>query len=103
MAEFVTVAQVSDIPDGEGYPIDIAGVPVAIFRVEGQYYAIADSCPHQGAPLCDGTVSGRSVACTWHGWRFDLASGKRLDASRGQIATYPVQQVGEEIQVAINP
>lgn len=100
-AEFRTVAQASEIRDGEGFPVELDGVPIAIFRVDGQYFAVADCCPHQGAPLCDGAVVGRSVACSWHGWRFDLETGKRLDASRGQIPTYSTRLVGEEVQVAL--
>ena len=99
--QFQTVARAGEIVDGEGFPVDIDGVPIAIFRVDGRYYAIADSCPHQGAPLCDGAVSGRSVICSWHGWRYSLEDGRRIDASRGQVRTYPVQLVGDEVQVAL--
>ena len=97
--QFQTVAQVSEVIEGQGFPVDVEGRPIAIFLTAGDYFAIDDSCPHNGAPLCDGSVVGREVICSWHGWRFNLADGKRLDAPRGKVGTYPVRVVGNEIQI----
>ena len=100
MAEhFQTVAQVSEVIEGQGFPVDVDGRPIALFLTDGQYFAIDDSCPHNGAPLCDGSVTGREIICSWHGWRFNLETGKRLDNPRGQVGTYPIRVVGDEIQV----
>lgn len=99
--DYQTVAQVGEVVEGQGFPVDLAGVPIAVFLSNGEYFAIADSCPHNGAPLCDGTVAGREVVCSWHGWRFSLVDGKRLDAARGKVETYPVRVVGTEVQVAL--
>ena len=102
MAEqFQTVAKVGEIGEGQGLPVDVDGVPIAVFLCAGTYYAVDDNCPHQGAPLCDGLVFDKSVACSWHGWRFSLVDGKRLDAKRGGINTYPIRVVGDEVQVAL--
>jgi nitrite reductase/ring-hydroxylating ferredoxin subunit len=63
---------------------------VVLFQVEGQYFAIDDSCPHQGASLAGGKLQGRSIACPAHGLRFDLASGCMLQAAGVKAAVYPI-------------
>ena len=97
---FETVAKVGDLVEGLGVPLTIAGRAVALFLVDGEYYAIDDSCPHQSLPLYDGIIVERTVTCLAHGWRFNLTDGSNFDNPRLCIATYPVRIVGEEIQVA---
>ncbi|HEV3168637.1 MAG TPA: Rieske 2Fe-2S domain-containing protein [Isosphaeraceae bacterium] len=97
---FHTVARVGDIPEGEGRAFEVKGRMVAVFLDEGSYFAIDDTCPHQGAPLSDGIVCEKSVTCTWHGWRFSLEDGRWLDSPRTRVDTYRVRVVGDEIQVA---
>ena len=98
---FHTVARVGEVPEGEGRYVDVDGRPIALFLDGGEYFAIEDSCPHQGAPLSDGVVDDKTVTCTWHGWRFSLRDGRHLDGSKCRVPTYPVRVVGEEIQVGI--
>lgn len=74
---------------------------VAVFLDGGRYYAIDDTCPHQGAPLCDGMVSDKTVTCSWHGWRFSLEDGRWLDNPRVKVGSYQVRVEGDEIQVAV--
>ncbi len=99
--KYYNVAKVGEIPEGEGRPFEIDGQFVAVMLEGGVYYAIEDSCPHQGAPLWDGLVEKKSVMCTWHGWRFSLEDGKHLDGSSCKIATYPVRVEGDDVQVFI--
>lgn len=97
-----TVAKVGEIPEGQGRVFDVDGLMVAIFQEQGQYYAIDDACPHQGAPLSDGIVFEKSVTCTWHGWRFSLEDGRHMEGSRCRVATYPVRVLEDQIQVNID-
>ena len=99
---YQTVARVGEIPEGQGRPFEVDGVMLAVFLESGQYYAIEDYCPHQGAPLSDGIVFDCSVTCTWHGWRFGLKDGKHLDGSKARVAIYPVRVEGDEIQVKVD-
>lgn len=99
---YQTVARVGEIEEGQGIPVKVSGRDIAIILDQGTYYAIDDSCPHKGAPLCDGIVFDKTVTCTWHGWRFSLEDGRWLDSPRIRIGTYPVQVVGDEIQVAVD-
>ena len=95
------VATVGEIPEGEGRAFEVNDRMVAVFLDEGEYFALEDSCPHQGAPLSDGMVCGKTVTCSWHGWKFDLGDGQWLDSPHTRVATYPVRVVGDEIQVAV--
>ncbi|HMB03994.1 MAG TPA: Rieske (2Fe-2S) protein [Isosphaeraceae bacterium] len=99
---FQTVARVGEIVEGRGRAFEVGGRTIAVFLNEGTYFAIDDACPHRGAPLCEGIVFDQSVTCTWHGWRFSLVDGRRLDRPRTRVGTYPVRVVGDEIQVSVD-
>ncbi len=103
MADYQTVAQVGDIPEGEGRAYPVNGRMVAVFLIEGEYRAINDSCPHMGASLATGYVEEGAVTCPWHAWRFCTKDGLWLDNPRSKLRTdcYEVRVVGEEIQVLV--
>lgn len=100
---FHTVAKVGEIPEGQGRAFEVEGQMVAVFFEQGQYYAIEDRCPHQGAPLSEGIVFDKCVTCTWHGWRFSLEDGRWLDSlkSKIRVPAYAVRVKGDEIQVSV--
>ena len=66
------------------------GNELAVFNVDGEYYAIDNSCPHKGAPLSEGTLCGHIVECGLHGWQFDVRSGECLTV-RERIKSYKVR------------
>ncbi|MVV48003.1 (2Fe-2S)-binding protein [Pseudomonas sp. PB120] len=76
---------------------------IALFNVQGQLYAIDDSCPHQGASLCGGRLDGRVIQCCAHGLRFDLASGYLLNSDKLKVANYPVEVVDGQAFIVIVP
>ena len=90
-----------EIPEGEGRPFEVGDHFLAVFLSGGAYHAMDDSCPHQGAPLCDGSVAGGTVTCSWHGWEFRLEDGRYVDSPSIKVRTYPVRVEGDEIQVLI--
>jgi nitrite reductase (NADH) small subunit/3-phenylpropionate/trans-cinnamate dioxygenase ferredoxin subunit len=94
------VAAVGEIPPGGSRVVDINGSLVAVFHVDGQYYAIDDRCPHAGASLADGCVEAGVVTCAWHAWRFRLSDGAWADNPRVKTKTYPVVVEGGEVFVA---
>ena len=102
MAErFLAVAKVGDVPEGEGRLVEVEDRLIALFLDQGEYYALDDACPHQGAPLSDGIVDNKAVTCTWHGWRFSLVDGRHLEGSRCRVTTYPVRIDGDTIEIGI--
>ena len=99
-AEFVTVAKVGAIPEGEGASFQVGQRLVAVFNYQGQYLAIDDLCPHMGASLGAGYLDDEGVVtCPWHAWRFSVCNGKWADNPRLSIDTFEVRVVGDEIQV----
>ena len=78
MADFVRVAQASDLAPGGKKLLDIDGRAVALFNVNGTFYAIDDVCTHDGGPLAEGELRGCEIECPRHGARFDVRSGAAL-------------------------
>jgi len=101
MSEFVTVAKVGAIAEGQGETFTIGETMVAVFLAGGDYYAIDDLCPHMGASLGAGTLEDDEVTCPWHAWRFSIRDGTWLDSPRIKINTYEVRVVENEIQVNV--
>jgi 3-phenylpropionate/trans-cinnamate dioxygenase ferredoxin subunit len=100
--EFVTVADVSDLPPGERLFIEIDQRSIVLFNIAGQYYAIADLCSHDDGPLGDGDLDGLEIICPRHGARFDIRTGKVLALPAVEdIPAYPVQVTAGEIQVGV--
>jgi nitrite reductase/ring-hydroxylating ferredoxin subunit len=102
MPAFVKVATMAELPSGEAKLVEVNQKRIALFNVNGRYYAIDDVCPHRGAPLSEGELEGEAVVCPWHGAIFDLVTGevKRYPAAVG-IATYEIRLEGGEIAVAV--
>src|SRR3979490_2805834 len=99
MADFKTVCRVGDIPEGEGKTVSVNGKLIAVFRANGDFHAIDDTCPHMGASLSGGYLEEGVVTCPWHAWRFRLQDGAWADNPRIKIGCYPVRVAGEEVQV----
>jgi nitrite reductase (NADH) small subunit len=103
MPDFVTVAKVGSIPEGQGITVTVGERLVAVFNSAGQYMAIDDICPHMGASLGTGEVYEGVVTCPWHAWRFKVCDGAWADSPRIKIDSYEVRVSGDEIQVASQP
>lgn len=79
------------------------GRSIALFNVDGQFYAIDDSCPHQGASLSSSRIEGHLIRCGAHGLRFDLANGYLLNSTLLRVACYPVDYLDEQTLMIIVP
>ena len=76
--EFVQIIEASEIRPGERILIEVDGLPIAVFNVDGKYYAISDVCTHDEGPLGDGEVEDYTITCPRHGAKFDIRTGKAL-------------------------
>ena len=103
MSEFVTVAKASEIPPGTGRTVEVHGVWIALFNVNGIFYALDNTCPHSGGPLGEGHLTGDIVECPWHGWQFNVRTGKRHQLPDFSVACCPVHVEKDVIQVALPP
>ena|SRR5437868_10165528 len=103
MAKLIKIAQASDLPPGKAAAFDIEGLRIAVFNVAGNYYAIDDTCPHSGGPLCEGEVAELKVTCPWHGAAFDLTSGSVLCAPAFEdVRSYKVVLEGNDLKVEVD-
>ena len=101
------VGRVSELPPGERRIVDVDGRSIGVFNVHGQFYALRNSCPHQAAPLCLGAIKGMTLPskpgeylwardgeilrCPWHGWEFDLTTGRSIfNPHKMRVRTYEV-------------
>jgi nitrite reductase (NADH) small subunit len=101
MAEFVTVANIADIAPGSGKTVVVNGKDIAVFNVDGSFYAIDGTCVHRGGPLGEGELQGNIVTCPWHQWTYDVTTGTSTLNPAARVACYPTKIEAEEILVCI--
>ena len=102
MAGFVKVGMTGEIAPGQGKRVEAGGRKIALFNVDGTYYAIDDTCTHRGGPLSEGELAGSEVTCPWHGAVFDVTTGKVLGPPAAQgVARYNVRVSGGSIEVEV--
>lgn len=101
MAEWHRVATVTDCPPGSARELTVAGRVVALFNIEGTFYALDGICPHAGGPLGEGAVSGKVVTCPWHGWQFDVTTGRHALNPRMMQTQIPVKVEGNDVLVEL--
>ena len=103
LSEFVVVAQVGDIEARSSRAFAVGNYEVAVFYVDGHYYALEDACPHQGGPLSEGFLEGPMVTCPWHAWCFDVRTGKMSLGEFASVARFEVRVEGNAILVRTEP
>lgn len=102
MSEFVAVCKVSDLPEDGRMVAEVEDRLVAIFRVDGRYYALDDVCTHDGGTLADGPLVDFAIACPRHGAKFDIRDGRVLSmpATKDTVA-HEVKVEGNQVLVRI--
>jgi len=104
VAEFVRVASTDEIPLGQGKLVETDGRFIAVFNVNGEFYAVDDECTHATASLSDGFVDGMAVECPLHGAKFDLRTGEALwSPAVIPVACYDVKVEGSDVLVNPEP
>jgi nitrite reductase/ring-hydroxylating ferredoxin subunit len=97
----IRVGKVDDVPAGEARVVEAAGRALAVFNVSGTVHALDNACPHRGGPLGEGDLDGGAVACPWHGWRWDVATGANVNNPALRVACFPVAIEHGEIFVEL--
>ncbi|WP_168119599.1 Rieske (2Fe-2S) protein [Paenibacillus sp. HB172176] len=111
------IASTEEIPEGTFKMIQIQEKSIGLYNVKGDYYAVNNYCPHQGAELCKGIVCGTTLEsqvyefiygreqeilrCPWHGWEFDLRTGKSLFSEKVRVRSFPVSVENGQISITI--
>ncbi len=99
MSEYTKAARVDEIPPGQAKVVEVNAKPIAVFNVEGTFYALYHICPHEGGPLGEGTLKGYVVSCPWHNMAFDVRNGQGADGGGYCVGSYEVRVEGQEIFV----
>ena len=104
MSDFIKVANTSDIPVGRAVVVEVSGHTIALFNVNGEFFALDNTCMHRGGPLGEGFVdqNNLTVQCPWHGWIYSLATGASLFDSMAKVEKFDVKVEGEEVMIALD-
>lgn len=98
-AHWTPCARLSELREGELHAVNVEGTSVVLIRSEDAVRALDNRCPHMGYPLSEGTFQHGILICDWHHARFDVASGCTFDPWADDVASYPVQIVGDTVSV----
>ena len=101
--DIVRVAAYRDIPPGRMIYVEIDGLPIALANIAGVIYAFSDSCRHEGGRLSSGVLIGETVTCPWHGWTYNVRTGKAIVPPVGiRIPTYETRIEGNDVFVVLD-
>ena len=95
------VADPAEIPEGSAREFVVGSRIVAVFRTPAGWSAIDGICSHAGGPLAQGKVVGGVVTCPWHGWQYELTTGRHCLNSRIQQSCFLIEEVGRDLFVTI--
>jgi len=110
------VCAADELPPGARKIVDVNGVSIGVFNIDGSHHAVRNLCPHRGAPLCEGTIGGtmlpsephtyrfgmegQLLRCPWHGWEIDIETGESsLNRSGRRVRVYPVALVDGQVVI----
>jgi nitrite reductase/ring-hydroxylating ferredoxin subunit len=99
--QIITVGGIDDIPLGQCATFETAdGRELAIYNVNGEFYATGNFCPHKGAPLAEGRLCGHVIECALHGWQFDVRTGEGIIVNE-PVESYPVRVEDDLVKVVV--
>ena len=102
MGNFVRVGATDEVAPGTSKLIEVGGKKIALFNLDGTFYAIDNTCAHRGGPLSEGEIDGEEVTCPWHGAVYNIKSGETLGPPAPQgVARYNVRVDGQNIEVEL--
>lgn len=96
---FLLAARREEVPAGTIREVHLDQRTIALANVDGRFYAIDNACLHRAGPLGKGNLSGSVVTCPWHGWTYEVTTGRVTFNPEMQVKTFPVEERGDEIWV----
>ena len=101
MSDYLFVFEASTLPPGQGRTVHLKGRDLAVFNVDGEFYAIDETCSHKGGPLGVGFCQNGQVSCPLHGWIFDVRSGACITRPDRPVRTYPTRVFEGDVQIHV--
>jgi nitrite reductase/ring-hydroxylating ferredoxin subunit len=115
-ADRAHVCALDELPPGSRRVVELRGRRIGVFNVDGSVHALHDRCPHRAGPVCAGPLTGtravdasgrpvyrdagRILRCAWHGWEFDVTTGRCLADPRVRVRRFPVEVVDGHVYVS---
>ena len=101
MSELFTVASTDELTPGKGLVAEAKGKEIAVFNVDGTFFAIDNTCVHRGGPLGEGDLEGEVVTCPWHSWEFNVKTGQCVNNPSACVKSYPVVLDGQDVKIEL--
>ena len=101
MSDWVEAAKLAELGDGTATEVVVGDQIIALVNAGGEVHALDGMCAHQGGPLGKGDLSGCTLTCPWHGWQYDVTSGRQLLSEHIRQRRYPVRIEGDTILVRL--
>ena len=101
MSEFVAVAEANQIPSDRGLSVNAGGRELALFNIDGEFYALDGTCPHRGGPLGEGITEAGRVYCPLHGWEFDVKTGACINNPERSVACFPARVLDGKVEICV--
>lgn len=98
---YVKVATKNEIESGSGKVVEASGQTIALFNVNGEFFAIDNTCKHRGGPLGEGMLDDSTVICPWHAWEYDVTTGQCKTNPAVSQKKFNVKVEGEDILVEV--
>jgi nitrite reductase/ring-hydroxylating ferredoxin subunit len=99
--KWISVLEEIDLPEGSLAPVYPLGVNIVIARVEGKIYAVSGKCAHMACPLFTGYLDGFTLSCRCHDWRYDIRTGRFIDAPELGLPIYPVKAEAGKLFISL--
>jgi nitrite reductase/ring-hydroxylating ferredoxin subunit len=97
----VLVGSVAEFASAGRKVVEVEGVSIGVFHVDGQWYALQNSCLHRGGPVCNGPLVGGVLTCPWHGYQYSLLTGELLIDPSVKLPRYPVEVRDDEVYLRV--
>ena len=101
MVEWKKIGALESFQDGNRWEVIVDKRRIALFLYRGKYYAIKNSCLHQGYPLTEGSCTDNMIECPLHGWVYDFTTGKCLSLNDRSTATFSVREKNNNLEIKI--
>lgn len=98
---WLRLASAGDCPPGSAVELVASDRIVALYNVDGEFFALDGVCPHQGGPLGKGELRGCVVTCPWHGWQFDVRSGQHQTSASVRQQGFEVRVENDDVMVLV--
>ncbi len=101
MARLIKVGEVNDLAPGQGKLVQVDGTDIALFNVNGTYYAVEAICPHEQGPLHEGELDNGTIVCPWHGYDFNVKTGECYVDPELRVTTFVVKTEGNDLFIEV--